>query len=596
MTTPDFVVPSDPRVGWVKSRVCLGLEIEEEAFDGLFDPKKVVAGSPDLLAWLDAKVDYSAIVFYSVEEEVEVEVKVPKPKPEVERDPDSEVDDDDDGEGGEGGTGEGPGDGENKGEAEGDSGEGTGDGDKAAADGSVADGGDELKDDAKSRDESPKEGGEDGTPVPDGESPKPGEEGEGGSEKNDEYGSDAGGSEDGEKLAEPEFIIKYELRTETQVRMCFDTLPENIVETRCTYFLRNLPDAIPIPPEVSAVDDVLTTYLEYGVLCGHSLAMLEQAISQVFLPLLSQASTGEGSGVESAAPAQPPPSTVPPLQGQPEGQLAGDSKISDAVKNEFLGNMQKFTSQISHAIQQVNGDVRLRIPAIVIEDPDKFEDETGEVAQQIETALEEWTPAIAQAIEQQLKKEPVGKGPLAEIEFWRERNAALSTINEQLYQDRVKNMIIWLEENGNSALLPNFKDQLQELTKYYIEAKDNVKFLTTLERHFKNISQGSLTTIIDTLPSMMNAIRMVWVISRHYNRDERMVPLMKRIADEIADKVAAVINVKHVLRQSPAEAMKTISLAKQALLKWSETYFAVREKNRTKWARPALGVQQEVAF
>jgi Dynein heavy chain, N-terminal region 1 len=64
-----------------------------------------------------------------------------------------------------------------------------------------------------------------------------------------------------------------------------------------------------------------------------------------------------------------------------------------------------------------------------------------------------------------------------------------------------------------------------------------VKFLTTLERHFKNISAGSFSVVLDTLPSMMNAIRMVWVISRHYNTDERMVPLMELIAGDIAAKV-----------------------------------------------------------
>lgn len=39
---------------------------------------------------------------------------------------------------------------------------------------------------------------------------------------------------------------------------------------------------------------------------------------------------------------------------------------------------------------------------------------------------------------------------------------------------------------------------------------------------------------------MMNSIRMVWVISRHYNTDERMVPLMELIAQEIAAKVSLV--------------------------------------------------------
>jgi dynein heavy chain, axonemal len=62
----------------------------------------------------------------------------------------------------------------------------------------------------------------------------------------------------------------------------------------------------------------------------------------------------------------------------------------------------------------------------------------------------------------------------------------------------------------------------QTATVCYVR-QDNVKFLTTLERHFKNITVGSFSTILDTLPSLMNAIRMVWIISRHYNTDERMV-------------------------------------------------------------------------
>ena len=93
---------------------------------------------------------------------------------------------------------------------------------------------------------------------------------------------------------------------------------------------------------------------------------------------------------------------------------------------------------------------------------------------------------------------------------------------------KVKNMLKVLkmaESNG----LPTFVYQVNELSKLYAEAKDNVKFLTTLERHFKHIRDGPLVQILDTLPSMMNALRMVWVISRHYKDDQRMEPLFQRI-------------------------------------------------------------------
>jgi dynein heavy chain len=111
-----------------------------------------------------------------------------------------------------------------------------------------------------------------------------------------------------------------------------------------------------------------------------------------------------------------------------------------------------------------------------------------------------------------------------------------------------------LEQASNrheSDAFHEFDSQLKELSKLHIEAKDNVKFLSTLERHFKSISQGTLHEIADTIPPMMGAIRMVWVISRHYNTDERMVPLMERIAFELAERVAAELDVKHVFRSAP---------------------------------------------
>ena len=54
----------------------------------------------------------------------------------------------------------------------------------------------------------------------------------------------------------------------------------------------------------------------------------------------------------------------------------------------------------------------------------------------------------------------------------------------------------------------------------------------------------SVVQVIDTLPSMMNALRMVWIISRHYNRDDRMVPLLERVAWELAERVYRVITFR----------------------------------------------------
>lgn len=46
------------------------------------------------------------------------------------------------------------------------------------------------------------------------------------------------------------------------------------------------------------------------------------------------------------------------------------------------------------------------------------------------------------------------------------------------------------------------------------EAKDNVKFLFTLERFIEPLYSGIATTIIDTLPALMNSIKMIHTIAR----------------------------------------------------------------------------------
>ena len=71
--------------------------------------------------------------------------------------------------------------------------------------------------------------------------------------------------------------------------------------------------------------------------------------------------------------------------------------------------------------------------------------------------------------------------------------------------------------------------------------RDNLKFLATLERHFEALQSGPLAGIADVMPPLMVALRMVWIISRHYGDDERMGALFARIAGQIGDRIEAAI-------------------------------------------------------
>ncbi|KAG2382028.1 hypothetical protein C9374_005820 [Naegleria lovaniensis] len=254
-----------------------------------------------------------------------------------------------------------------------------------------------------------------------------------------------------------------------------------------------------------------------------------------------------------------------------------------SLNSDFVSHLKKFSGQVGHTVKQLSGEVIIDLPDVHLDDP-KTAAEDEHIVAKLEACLSNWTQSINALLEKVVNQEREGEGPLSEIEYWRSRHASLGTIWESLNSKTVKNAIEVLRIY-DAQLLPGFDDQFQELTKLYMEAKENVKFLQTLERHFKNISQarGSLTAISDTLPSMMNAIRMVWVISRYYNTDKRMIPLMELIATEICSKVAQYINLESSLDvnnlfNNPLKLSEKLLEGAEVLQKWKTTYFQVREK------------------
>lgn len=102
--------------------------------------------------------------------------------------------------------------------------------------------------------------------------------------------------------------------------------------------------------------------------------------------------------------------------------------------------------------------------------------------------------------------------PLSELEFWIQRSAVFSSLSDQVHSDKIIAILDTVEaaSTDKRAIVHSLKSRRMELSKLSLEAKENVKFLTTLERHFKTLATGSLTSMTETLPPMMNALRMVF--------------------------------------------------------------------------------------
>jgi dynein heavy chain len=349
-------------------------------------------------------------------------------------------------------------------------------------------------------------------------------------------------------------------RTETiqksELFMSLDRMIQEMYDRTVVFFIRSFDG--PVPKIADSSDPtVLASQFEFNVMHGEVLQGIASIMHHLYLPVVQKVKTATAETEEK--------------------KTSGGSEANLALRHELNLNIAKFEQQIRHVVVQSRGDTRLNIPNITISSP-VAAIEDAHLVTEIESALENWIAVIAAAVEAEHQKmTKTSRSPLGEIEFWRDRNANLSALFDQINAPKVQ-MMVEVMKLIDSPQVNSFNYHFGELAKLYLEARDNVKFLTTLERHFKHISEGSFQTILESMQSMVNGLRMVWVISRHYNTDERMAPLMENIAETLARRVREGIRLSEVLAMDIRQSRKLVTEAKDVLTSWSENYFRMRKR------------------
>ena len=333
-----------------------------------------------------------------------------------------------------------------------------------------------------------------------------------------------------------------------------DSLTADMNDKLTVYFIRSTDGEVPKVADSNEGRAAFSEFFEFGVLTGDAFYGIANLMHQVYVPVVNK--------------------------GQVQTDETGKSLsvIDETLRHELGTSINKFEQQLRHVVQTSRGDVRLTIPGITIVTPELAADDPL-IVEEIERAVEEWTVVInaANEAEQNKPSRSQKQTPLGEIEFWRERSASLSALYEQIGMPRVQQMLQVMKIK-DSPQLGSFHFHFGELSKTFLEAKDNVKFLTTVERHFRHMTDGSFQTILESMQSMMNGLRMVWVISRHYNSDDRMAPLMETIATTLARRVKEGVKLSEVLAMEPKAAKRLVIEARAVLTQWSENYFRMRKR------------------
>lgn len=108
-------------------------------------------------------------------------------------------------------------------------------------------------------------------------------------------------------------------------------------------------------------------------------------------------------------------------------------------------------------------------------------------------------------------------GPKSELEYWKGRMSKINNIMEQLKKDDMKAVIGLLQAAKSAVIKDDWKSLDSRLTDAQNEAKDNVKYLLSLEKYIEALYVAKPTQIIEILSGLMKNLKMVFGISRHYS-------------------------------------------------------------------------------
>src|SRR6185312_6204455 len=87
--------------------------------------------------------------------------------------------------------------------------------------------------------------------------------------------------------------------------------------------------------------------------------------------------------------------------------------------------------------------------------------------------------------------------------------------------------------------LDKWREADMRLTDALNEAKDNVRFLSNLAKVIEPLYHESPATITDAMPSIMNSMKMIHTLSRHYGTELRMTNLFERITNQLIARCKA---------------------------------------------------------
>jgi dynein heavy chain len=183
--------------------------------------------------------------------------------------------------------------------------------------------------------------------------------------------------------------------------------------------------------------------------------------------------------------------------------------------------VNKFDVFLENSVESMSKEVELENPhpRFVMEDkkPSAWARAAmdTEMLMHYERLVESWSANIERLLMEKPKGETDDADPTSEYDYWRQRTTRFNSVAEQLKRTQSRN-IIGVLTTAKSKLIKKWKVVDNSVTDALNEAKDNNKYLSTIEKYTEPLYSDNPEHVMDVLPSLMNNVKMMHTIARYY--------------------------------------------------------------------------------
>ena len=229
------------------------------------------------------------------------------------------------------------------------------------------------------------------------------------------------------------------------------------------------------------------------------------------------------------------------------GKLAG--KDGQMAKIDFLSKLNTFVSTLNGAQESIDERVILakcekyNLSQIQTTSDCMSVANNTEHLTHIEETVRVWMKQIELVLaeSEQIRREADNIGPRAELDYWKRRTSKFNYSLDQIKSNEVKAALGVLQA-AKSRMLIKWRELDTKITDSANEARDNVKYLYTLEKFCDPLYNSDPVLMLADIPGLINAIRMIHSISRYYNTSERMTSLFLKVTNQMITACKAYVS------------------------------------------------------